>query len=294
MTYDQILSLVTIVEAGSFKAASEVLSKTQPSISMAIRKLEEEYQIQLFDRSDYRPKLTEQGEIFYSLAKENLKSFSKLDKLATELGLGVEPKICLSLEAIVPIKNIRSVLSKFNQNVFATQLEVSVDIIEGAVEKVVDGQVDLAIGPLLGESSDLEVIKLFDVSMIPVMTRENVMGYMSTIEELKNLPQLVVRSTSKHRSDNGSGLLDGGKKWFLGDNSLKKSMIVNGLGWGKLPLHDCQDELLNQKLIEIPFEEVKRIEVPLYLMKRKDKALGKNARKLWDELIHCGEKYDKR
>ena len=38
MTYDQILTLDAIVKYGSFKAASEVLHKTQPSLSMAIKK----------------------------------------------------------------------------------------------------------------------------------------------------------------------------------------------------------------------------------------------------------------
>ncbi len=49
MTYDQLITLVNIVSEGSFKAAAEVMHKTQPSLTMAIKKLEEEFGIAVKD-----------------------------------------------------------------------------------------------------------------------------------------------------------------------------------------------------------------------------------------------------
>ncbi len=61
MTYDQLLTIEAVVNAGSFKAASKILGKTQPSLSAAVKKLEDEFQIKIFSRENYRPELTDQG-----------------------------------------------------------------------------------------------------------------------------------------------------------------------------------------------------------------------------------------
>ena len=55
MTYDQVLVFHKIVQLGSFKSAADALSKTQPAISLTIKKLEEELEVNLFDRGGYRP-----------------------------------------------------------------------------------------------------------------------------------------------------------------------------------------------------------------------------------------------
>lgn len=47
MTIDQLETLEMIVEKGSFKAAAEALHKTQPSLSVAIKKLEDEFDLKL-------------------------------------------------------------------------------------------------------------------------------------------------------------------------------------------------------------------------------------------------------
>ena len=47
MTFDQIEILEKIVEKGSFKAAAEALHRTQPTLSVAIKKLEDEFELLL-------------------------------------------------------------------------------------------------------------------------------------------------------------------------------------------------------------------------------------------------------
>ena len=73
MTYDQILTLDFIVKYGSFKAAAKEMYKSQPSLSMAIKKLEDEFQFQILSRDNYRPQLTEEGKVFY---KKDGKAYS--------------------------------------------------------------------------------------------------------------------------------------------------------------------------------------------------------------------------
>ena len=50
MTLDQIRVLSTIVQTGSFRGAAELLHRTQPTLSIAIRNLEREFGFELFDQ----------------------------------------------------------------------------------------------------------------------------------------------------------------------------------------------------------------------------------------------------
>lgn len=62
-------ALVAIAELGSFRAASERLNITQPSVSLRIKELEQSLGVQLFDRSGYRPQLTAEGREVLRLAQ---------------------------------------------------------------------------------------------------------------------------------------------------------------------------------------------------------------------------------
>ena len=65
----QVEMFVAVVEEGSVQAAAERVFRTQPAVSMSLKKLEEEIGAALFDRSqrhDYL--LTEAGEVLYSYA----------------------------------------------------------------------------------------------------------------------------------------------------------------------------------------------------------------------------------
>src|SRR5580704_11441353 len=69
----QLEMFVAVVEEGSVRAAAERVFRTQPAVSIAIRKLEREFETPLFDRSkrhEYR--LTQVGEVVYAQATRML------------------------------------------------------------------------------------------------------------------------------------------------------------------------------------------------------------------------------
>lgn len=71
MTIDDIKKIMTVVETGSMNKAAEKLYIAQPALSRCVQKVEEEYGITLFDRTQGKKvKLTEEGEMFYQAAKE--------------------------------------------------------------------------------------------------------------------------------------------------------------------------------------------------------------------------------
>lgn len=64
MEIRQLEYFLTVTQAGSFTRAAERLYVSQPAITNAVRSLEEELGIQLFDRSQKQAMLTAEGRIF--------------------------------------------------------------------------------------------------------------------------------------------------------------------------------------------------------------------------------------
>src|SRR5260370_26494045 len=72
MEFSQLEFFVTVVEEGSFSKAALRVYRTQPAVSIAIRRLEEEIGAPLFERSQKTPMLTEVGALVYDYAKRIL------------------------------------------------------------------------------------------------------------------------------------------------------------------------------------------------------------------------------
>lgn len=63
MDFAALNTFVTVVEEGSFSRASEKLLRTQPAVSLAVRRLETELEEQLLDRSSRKLQLTDAGAV---------------------------------------------------------------------------------------------------------------------------------------------------------------------------------------------------------------------------------------
>ena len=61
-----------IAETKNFTTASNILSVTQPALSKAISKLEEELEVSLFEREGRNIKITKFGEVFLKYADSGI------------------------------------------------------------------------------------------------------------------------------------------------------------------------------------------------------------------------------
>lgn len=82
MQLNQLRYFIKVAEVGGVNLAAEELHVTQPAVSTAIRKLEEELEVQLFSRYHQRMELTGAGETFYRRMKDILE---KADEAVREV-----------------------------------------------------------------------------------------------------------------------------------------------------------------------------------------------------------------
>ena len=126
MTLDQIRVLSTIVQTVSFRGAVELLHRTQPTLGVAIRNLEREFDFELFDRANYRLVLTKEGAKVLSRAQKILGQVEELESLVQTIREGVETDFFIVFEALCPPEMISQFLRYFEKVRPQTCLRLSV------------------------------------------------------------------------------------------------------------------------------------------------------------------------
>lgn len=144
MNLNQLTYFQAVCHWGSVSRAAEVLHISQPSVSGAVKALEEEFQVILFERKYRGMALTEAGEKLYTLSRTLTESAGRIERIMQELGqkqrtvrIGIPPMIGALL------------LPKLIKNFFLIHPEIQLEIIEkGRLEllRLLDkGALDLAI-----------------------------------------------------------------------------------------------------------------------------------------------------
>ncbi len=285
MNLDQLEAVLTIIEQGSFRAAADYLHKSQPALSASIKNLEEEFDIQIFDRSDYRPKLTEAGSVFINSAKVTLAASKQTIKVAQELGLNKsETKIRIAVDSLTPIESIEMIAHECAKPYVPVVLILDKTVLEGSHRLLIDGQVDLAIAPYLKDDESIEKITIAKVTLLGTVSRKLLQEKRKADEGfLKKNAQVFVynKDFDKPTEDlNLNPMYDGGgPKIYVPDHFTKLNLIKNGLGWGRISkteFEQAEDLVLIDKKICGP------LELELCLMRSKNRPLGPIARSIWD------------
>lgn len=140
---DLLRCFATIAEEGSFTRAGDRLGRTQSTISLQVKRLEEQLGHQLFDRSPRSLRLTGEGERLLGPARELLRLNDKTVAAMTE------PEVAGSVRLGVPedfaTAHLPQVLAAFAEAHPLVELEVTCDLTLNLHQRFRDGAFDLAI-----------------------------------------------------------------------------------------------------------------------------------------------------
>lgn len=125
LSIDQLRSLVTIAETNSFTLAAQKLFRTQPALSLQIKRLEEHVGVPLLQRKGRTIEVTEAGQVLVDYARRildlNEEAIAKLSLTETEgrVRIGVLEEV-----AVGPLVDL---LTKFGRLCTKVELELVVD-----------------------------------------------------------------------------------------------------------------------------------------------------------------------
>lgn len=284
MTLEQLRSLQAIVEGGSLKAAAETLHRTQPTVSVAIKKLEEELGLQLFDRDQYRNTLTPQGKTLYEQAKQVLGQAQSFQKLAQQLVAGEETEVGIAFTSAIPVAPIIRTIRQCKKEFPGTRLEVYSENGMGPLDLLKSGQASLLIIPWVENINNLESIHFMDLSFVQVIAADSPLLQQYDVVPkavMKHYPQVII--SGRKSSTQSFGVLDGGDQWRVNDFQTKKEIIMQGMGWGSLPQHLIKEEL-EQGLLA-PLKVAGDVQPPLIelrVARLEAEPVGPVAQRLWE------------
>lgn len=113
MNLQQLEYFRVIAETKKITAASNALSISQPALSKAISKLEEELDVKLFERDGRNIKITKYGEVFLKYAESALDDIDRGIKKIEEMKNGNDQVISVATTNCIGITFIPFVISEF-------------------------------------------------------------------------------------------------------------------------------------------------------------------------------------
>lgn len=280
LTLDQLQVLQTIVKTGSFRAASQELHRAQSAVSYAVRTLEDQVGFAIFDRSQYRPVLTAQGQAFLKKSDDLIHQLEELKDIADFLKRGHEPVIRLAVSALWPLPKLLSALHEFTKKFPQTEIKIIHDVLSND-EQLLEDRADIALGHIFNDKSLLTTEELFTVNMVAVVSPKHPLAKFkgkATERELAKYPQIIMSSTVKS-SDRSSGILNPDKVISVQDYLTKNALIKGGLGWGLLPEHMATQEIKNKELI---VAQLKKLPIKMHIARQSQKALGPCGNLIWN------------
>jgi DNA-binding transcriptional LysR family regulator len=284
ITIHQLLCLDAVVTEGGFQAAAEKLRRAQPSVSQAVKKLEEQLGLNLLDRSGYRVSLTEAGRSFHQRARVMLHELGALKAHAAQLAMGEESELRVVIGDLCPLTQTLALLRRFFDGCPGTRLHLHFEAIGGPWERLFDGEADLILHHIDKSDPRLEHIDLFPVTLVPVVA-PGFLGFpltrSITPEQMRPHVQCIIRDTSRRAPARDYFVVEGARSWTVSDQLMKKELILQGMGWGHMPEFLVTPELRDRRLLAINGRHFKGGVTELVAARRRETPHGPIAQRLW-------------
>ncbi len=200
-TLQQLETLVTCVECGSFSAAARKLGKAQSAVSTAIANLEIDTDTVIFDRSSRTPKLTSQGKKLYSYSMSLLSDAYQIEHMMKTFGSGVEDTLTIAINALLLTPKFYDVLKEFYTLFPYTRLNLNVVENHLVADMIAKNEAD--IGFMLWGQEPPRDVELGSIGYIsfsiavhqshPLLSSSNVV-----FENVKNYHQVLLKDSPLH------------------------------------------------------------------------------------------------
>ena len=187
MEIKQIKYFVETVRRGGMTQASEHLYIAQSTISKAIKSIENEYDITLFDRSQKQIKLTDIGQTFYDNSLEFLALFEKLSLEMNDVMNVQKGHIRIALSPMMNVQLFTDSLNQFHQ----LYPKVTYEVMEGGgkiVENLTEtDEVDIGITTLPVDATLFHSVPLYNEELLLVVSKDHALAQQEKVDlaELK-------------------------------------------------------------------------------------------------------------
>ena len=149
LSTELLRAFITVIEVASFTRAAEILGRTQPAISLQIKRLEETVGYDLIERKGKEISLTERGEALAIHARQILRlndlalvQFEKPSKSS---------KLRVGLPVDYAVNTLQSCLTDVVRNYSDVQFEIRCDLSKHVLSALRSNEIDIAVALFDGD-----------------------------------------------------------------------------------------------------------------------------------------------
>ncbi|HYW72321.1 MAG TPA: LysR family transcriptional regulator [Pyrinomonadaceae bacterium] len=169
MELSQLEFFISVVEERGFSKAAERVFRTQPAVSIAIRRLEEEIGTPLFERSQKAPVLTEAGELFYDYARRILALRDQAMGVVGELRALKRGRVRIGANESTSLYLLPHLILDYRAKYPDVMVEISRHTSERLPREVLDRNVDFALMAYEPTDSELESFQVLRDPLVLVV-----------------------------------------------------------------------------------------------------------------------------
>jgi LysR family transcriptional regulator of abg operon len=191
--------LIAIERAGSIRAASKLLGKTQPAVTKALRQAEAELGAAIFKRAPSGVVVTEEGKPILRRARVIQSELRKMqEEVEQQRGLGTG-QLNVTVSPLAASQIIASAIKIFRKRFPHVKIQIRGGHEPMAFGPVRDGQVDMVIGPepLGTDTAGLSVSFLIETPIVVITGKNSRWSKETSLEALAQGDWLMIGSRER-------------------------------------------------------------------------------------------------
>ena len=286
MTLRHLQIFIAVADTGSMTGAARQLYIAQPTVSIAVKELEEHYGIRLFERINKRLRITGDGRRFLDYARHIVRLFEEMEQLFADPQR--KGSLKLGASVTVGIHYLPQIVTKLEKAFPGLRVQARIDSSDEIERRILNNDLDLAVIEGVLHSGHLTSYPL----MADRLTAVCAPGYCAeslSIQELLGKPLLLREKSSGAREMFDNALALQGCKAEPAWESTSTEALINAarqaIGIAFLPEKLLRAELDGGTLVQVQIEglEIQRV---IHLIHHRNKFISAAMRQ-WLEMIRA-------
>jgi len=274
--FEALRVLDAIDRKKSFAAAAEELFKVPSAISYTVQKLEEDLDVEIFDRSGHRAVLTPAGRYLLEQGRELIRANQALADATRQIASGWETRLNIAVDSLLPISALHPLIARFYEEGTSTELHLGEEVLAGCWDALMEHRADIVVGAnsRYQPSGSFSQFAIGQVEFCFAVAAHHPLAHQR--KRLSATDRAAYRAVAVADSSRGlpartSRILD--KQQYMVVPSLhdKVDAQLAGLGIGFLPRKRVQHELASGALVELDTDSDHTRETLLVAWRKEDK-----------------------
>lgn len=292
ITIDALKVLDAIDRKGSFAGAASVLFRVPSAISYTVQKLEEDLNVEIFDRSGHRAALTPAGRYLLEEGRSLLEAAEALAHTTRQVAEGWETRLRIGFNSLLPAECLFPAIRAFQQLDVPVDVQINEEVFAGAWDALQSRRVDLIVGAdqISKPAGHFTTSPLGLMEFVFAVAPDHPLAdHPEPLREsdIAPFPAVVAADTSRSLTPGNAGIFQRQRTLTVTNINQKIEAQQAGLGVGWLPVARIRNQLNQGSLVSKTVHEPRQ-PIAIHLARRAEDK-GKALLWFWENLQKSGD-----